>query len=141
MAATSPADFSSLPCPSSTQDTIDPITAEYHTVLPFLLLPCLSSQFFPAWCFLTHSVFCFLTLTCISDGCLLSFLCIFLLIAHFPQAQAYLPLFTPLNLSPPVCFTSPSMLSLPSKMLCFYHQDFSWSCANCIVVPATGISH
>lgn len=121
MAAVSRADFSSLPCPSSTQDAIDPITAEYHIVLPFLLLLSLSFAFFPAWLFSPIQSFVwFLTFTCLWWLCLLPFVCMFLFIAGFPQAHSPgLPcpfMFTPLNLSHPVCLTSSSMLSLSSKL-------------------------
>lgn len=131
MAAMNSADFSPLPCPYSTQDIIDPITAEYHIVLPFLLLLSLSSEFFPPWFFSPiQSFVLFWTLTCISDSFVCCLFCVFfysLLASLKPTAQVYLPFlvypFQPFLSCVP--YQSLHAQFAFKTLLCFYHQDFS----------------
>lgn len=122
--AVSYADFSPSCCQSSTRDLIDTIPADWHIVLPLLLLPTLVLNSSLLSFSFTHSFFCSVfDFDCCTT--LLPFLCAFLFIAlprlslkACPQPlQPTCPfLFTPCKLSNPACFTSPSTLSvLPSK--------------------------
>lgn len=129
----SPADFSSLPCPSSTQDLIDPIKAEYHIVLsvlsPFSFSPAsiLNSSL---WFFSPiQSFVLFLTLTCISDGFVCCLFCVYfysLPTSPKPTAQTYLPflLYPSQHFSSCVPYQSLHAHFAFKTLLCFSHQGF-----------------